>query len=367
MTDTEKSHRDFHVTRDLFLEWRSPRYGALNPTVMNNHVWEWLIETGISAYQATEEMGGPSPCEAGPTWCFNRYGQSSTRMPDGSEIYIGGEHEDFYDPDFYIYNDVVVKDGSGNIFIYGYSKDCFPPTDFHSATLVGNKIVVIGNLGYDDQRLQHTKRVFVLNTETYEISQRDTSGDFPGWIHGHSALLDPHEDLIKISGGKIDRGEGRTLIENIDDWQLDLTSWAWRRLTQRKWSRWEINRADKQQNHLWEIRQALWSLEVNWLDDYQKSIEMLRDELGCEPDVKIVKDIYRPDVHHESVPEVEEEYETHRIIVDGVIVRYVEDRHGVQMAVEGELPKDIIKKLVEDVRTKLSILENSVCDVEEIS
>jgi len=53
MNDTEKSHREFHVTRDLFLEWRSPRYGALNPTVMNNHVWEWLIETGISAYQAT--------------------------------------------------------------------------------------------------------------------------------------------------------------------------------------------------------------------------------------------------------------------------------------------------------------------------
>jgi len=180
-------------------------------------------------------------------------------------------------------------------------------------------------------------------------------------------LLDPHGDLIKISGGKIDRGEDRTLIENIDDWQLDLSSWAWRRLTQRKWSRWEINRADKQQNHLWEIRQALWSLEVNWLDDYQKSIEMLRDELGCEPDVKIVKDIYRPDVQHESVPEVEEEYETHRIIVDGVIVRYVEDRHGVQMAVEGQLPKDIIKKLVEDVRNKLSILENSVCDVEEFA
>ena len=44
----------------------------------------------------------------GPTWCFSRFGQSETVLPDSSRVLIAGEHEDWYDPDFHIYNDVVV-------------------------------------------------------------------------------------------------------------------------------------------------------------------------------------------------------------------------------------------------------------------
>jgi len=34
-----------------------------------------------------------------------------------------------------------------NLKIYGYPKGVFPPTDFHTVTLVGHKIIVIGCLG----------------------------------------------------------------------------------------------------------------------------------------------------------------------------------------------------------------------------
>ena len=44
----------------------------------------------------------------GPVWCFNRFGGTVTKLPDGCFVHIGGEHEDFYDPDFCIYNDVIV-------------------------------------------------------------------------------------------------------------------------------------------------------------------------------------------------------------------------------------------------------------------
>jgi len=97
-------------------------------------------------------MIGPAT-GAGPTWSFDRFGQSVTEMPDGRTVYIGGEHEDHYDPDFCIYNDVAVKYPDGAVDFYCYRKSDFPPTDFHSASLVGKKIVIIGGLGYVEERI----------------------------------------------------------------------------------------------------------------------------------------------------------------------------------------------------------------------
>ncbi len=48
-----------------------------------------------------------------PVWCFERYGQSITCLPDGRFVQIGGEHEDSYDRDFCIYNDVFVHRPDG--------------------------------------------------------------------------------------------------------------------------------------------------------------------------------------------------------------------------------------------------------------
>lgn len=116
----------------MFSEWRSPRFGESNPTCFDNVVWEWLIRSRISAYEATEEIKGPSPSDSGPTWCFERFGQSKTITPDGRTLYVGGEHKDHYDPDFYIYHDVVVMNPDDKIQIYGYPHNIFPQTDFHN-------------------------------------------------------------------------------------------------------------------------------------------------------------------------------------------------------------------------------------------
>mmetsp|Transcript_31216 Transcript_31216/g.28392 ORF Transcript_31216/g.28392 Transcript_31216/m.28392 type:complete len:84 (+) Transcript_31216:264-515(+) len=73
-------------------------------------------------------------------------------LEDGKKLYISGEHEDSYDPDFLIYNDVIIQDKEGNITIYGYPKDVFPPTDFHTATRIGDDVYIIGNMGYMQER-----------------------------------------------------------------------------------------------------------------------------------------------------------------------------------------------------------------------
>ena len=46
-------------------------------------------------------------------------GAAQVEMADGPIITIAAEHEDCYDPDFCIYNDVVVEQGD-DVEIYGY-------------------------------------------------------------------------------------------------------------------------------------------------------------------------------------------------------------------------------------------------------
>src|SRR5262245_7582722 len=115
------------ITSDLIRRFRNPMRGAVNPEVMTNPVWSWLIEHELGAYRANKAMSGPPSETAVPCWCFSRYGQSRTVLPDGRVVLIAGEHEDFYDPDFYIYNDVVVIDDK-RIEIFGYPVESFPPT-----------------------------------------------------------------------------------------------------------------------------------------------------------------------------------------------------------------------------------------------
>lgn len=115
------------VTRDLFLVWRAPRVGVNNPQRLTNPVWSWLAgRRELNAYMANLHFDGPSSMSVGPCWCGSRFGQSTTALPDGRSLSIGGEHEDHYDPDFYIYNDVILTAPSGEVEIYGYPYEAFP-------------------------------------------------------------------------------------------------------------------------------------------------------------------------------------------------------------------------------------------------
>lgn len=354
------------VTPELFKAWRTPRLGGSNPEVMTNPVWEWLIRSKLNAYSANEKFDLPSAIYAGPGWCFDRFGQSSTLLADGRTVLIAGEHEDYYDPDFYIYNDVVVLHPSGRVEIFGYPKDVFPPTDFHTATLVGEEIIIIGNLGYLEELKHAITPIFVLNLGNFTISQVNHTGNAPGWIHKHSATLSEDASSILISGGELQyNDEGQSLVENIDDWRLHLADWRWERLTEKKWQRWEIKRRDGKPNHVWEIEQATWAQSFKWEKEFKEQMEQLTQKLGVQPRLDLAANLYHPGVQHEQLPKVEDEFGVKRIKVDGVVVRYVEKRHHIQVTVEGILPQPTIDALVADLVEKLTILENALCDAKQ--
>ena len=133
-------------------------------------------------------------------------------------------------PDFCIYSDVTVFDGKGGIEIYGYPEDVFPPTDFHTATLVGPYIYVIGSLGYRGTRRPGHTPVYRLDTRSMAIRSVKTTGDAPGWISEHTAKL-AGGDRILVRGGVIcaETGERDKFVSNEETFELFFEGMVWRR------------------------------------------------------------------------------------------------------------------------------------------
>lgn len=221
------------VNREDFERARTRRFGQNNPERMDEPFWESMIRSGASAYDARVAFKAEGQAEAVPTWSAMRFGQSITPLPDGRVVQIAGEHEDHYDPDFCIYNDVFVHSPDGGITIYGYPKTVFPPTDFHTATLLNDAIYVIGSLGYHGDRRFGQTQVYRLDLATFRMDQVRTWGDAPGWIHEHVAvLISPAE--IRVSGGTVaieiaGKEEHR---ENRDTFILNTRTNAWQRAPQ---------------------------------------------------------------------------------------------------------------------------------------
>lgn len=350
------------VTRAVYGEWRAPRFGGDNPEVMNNPLWEWLVNTGVSGSSATERFNGPSPFDAGPAWCFDRMGQTCTILPDGRRVFLAGEHEDYYDPDFCIYNDVVIWHPDGQVQILGYPRDTFPPTDFHTATVVNDAIVVIGNLGYPEDRIEGKVQVAVLNLNDLKIRAVETTGEMPSWIHRHKAELTARGDAILVRKGKVLTHRG--LEENIHDWRLDLNTWHWEVVTRRNWKRFEVRRTDKKDLRLFILKYAIESPGNN---EWPKRLR----EDGVSLDRKLLAGLYQPALTHEAIPESENfedeyAYKVRRIKVDGIVVRFVDEDHAIQIVVEGNLPAEICNSIAEHIRCILEKIQNAECELNQI-
>lgn len=346
------------ISRRLFDQQRRPRFGNVNPERMQFAFWEWMIrgpdrlptreDEGVLAevgqvmregvlksvygpWRVRDLFKIPLNRDEGPIWTFNRMGRTATELEDRRTICVGGEHEDYYDPDFCIYNDVVVLGPDGQIEIFGYPKEVFPPTDFHTATLVGDQIIVIGGLGYPDDRLPGHTPVYALDLSDYHISRIGTSGEMPGWISEHEAEVDA-EGIVTIRGGKvIEEVDGKQRYRrNLEDYALNLRSRVWQRTTNRNWSQFSIAREDRR-----------WFAE------------------GPEPESLLPRGI-----EHTTMPC--EEWNAALILVEGVLVSLTVEISEVQVIVQGNLRDDIAANLVEEIRADLEASVRSPCVVEEL-
>lgn len=244
------------IDEECYHREKARRVGAHNPEQIDVPFWRFMVQHNWPAHRArlqfdrayqqhmADVLARHEREQAGeaiedqpeavcfsygpPVWCFERFGMSLTRLPDGRALFIAGEHEDSYDYDFQIYNDVIVVEGDLRVTIYGYPPEIFPPTDFHTATLVGEReLYLVGSLGYPQARKLGDTQVYRLDTSTMQIVEVVTTGAKPGWISRHQAEYDPQRNAIKVSGGKV--CTRRSYRDNHHTFWLDLTSMTWSR------------------------------------------------------------------------------------------------------------------------------------------
>lgn len=221
-------------SEEEFLAGYRRRFGQANPERMEIPFWTRMVRSRWGAWGMAAKFGLES-IERDPVWCFTRLGTTHTLLLDRWLVSIGGEHEDWYDPDFMIYNDVIVRDFHGGVHIFGYPKDVFLPTDFHSATLVGEldfnpdfldvSIYIIGGLGYKEDREWWRTPVYELDLHTMRIKPLEFRNEEPGWIFNHeAALIEPH--LIRVKGGEKINEQGE-VVPNDRVFDLDLLNRCW--------------------------------------------------------------------------------------------------------------------------------------------
>jgi hypothetical protein len=342
------------ISREIFDQQKRPRFGNANPERMHCAFWEWMIrgeetvagpqggsleETGLmmrdgklksgyGPYRARDLFGVPR--EDGPIWTFERYGATRTELPDGRTICIGGEHEDYYDPDFHIYNDVIVLRSDGEIEICGYPKGIFPPTDFHTATLVGDEILVVGCLGYLEDRQPGITPVFSLDTKSYRMSTLTTTGAAPGWIFEHQANLSA-DGVIRVSGGEFIElnDEKQRYRRNNEEFGLDPETGVWTQITNRNWKQWSIGQEDG----------GLFVLDH---------------------DVR-VRDLIPGGA--EQIPTSETSPEEARFLVRGVPIRVIAGVRWITIVAEGYLPEEICGDVPEVFRNRVEVLCKKKCVV----
>lgn len=350
------------LVKAKFASWCKPRRGTQNPEIQTNRVWAEIIDKKLSPYKAHKIYGIGE--KQSPGWTYERYGQSETILPDGTVISIGGEHEDFYDPDFYIYNDVIVQDSDGQITIYGYPEVNFPPTDSHSATLVGEDIYIIGCIGYPKQRNYEDTPVYILDLKDYSIRKFQTSGTPPNWLYKHEAKFVPQENAIYCDDGMIQDIKNEECVENIKTWRLCLRTGVWSCTATKPWTRWRLLREDNKPNNLYEIGQVASAERRGRKDKYYEAYKNDLQKKNYPLDIAAYEARYVPPLKHKIIPD--DEYKRHTISINDVIIRYDENGWHITVTVQGVLPDTTIKVLKAHGLTTFSMLEATPYKIKEL-
>lgn len=359
-----------------FEQFKFPQNCVQNPTNLTNPYWQWVIQHRLNPNQilnvvpnADENLrnkrhfGETTPtCECPPLWSFQRMGQTQTMLPDGREIFIGGEFDDFYDPNFCIFNDVVVKYPNGDIQIFAYPENIFPPTDFHSAILIDGYIYIIGNMGYFNQRNYNSTPVYRLNIHSYKMEKIETRNHI-GWLNQFKTSI--KDGQIIITEGKVFDDDCSPMRENIDDWAFNPSTRTFQNLTNRHWQGFWLRRKDF--DHL--LTPRYWSamLYEYLLDDddiVNDELSRLKDFFGDKYQYDLYKSLFTPPMAHSEMILSQEHFDEVEIyVLDDIKIRYVFHFDYLQVYIQGQLDDNHLTLLQENLCHKMSKLENCPCEI----
>lgn len=204
------------VSPEEFLRAAVRRFGRMNPDLSHEPFWQAMVATHSDPFDARTELVTESwtlsfreklmrrfgltsePSQLSPIWSNVRRGQSTTWLASGRVIQIGGTFGHEYSTDYCVYNDVIVHEAGKPARVFLYPCDVFPPTDFHTATVVGDWIYVIGALGYLTDRDPETCPIYRIHVLTMHIEKVTPTGDDPGRMFCHEAVrLEGNRILVR--------------------------------------------------------------------------------------------------------------------------------------------------------------------------
>lgn len=330
--------------------YQSPPMVEYRPTNITNPYYEWIVRHNLSPFDLAQIFN----LKCVPLWGMGRLGQSETPLPDGRVILIGGEYEDHYDPQFYIYHDVIIKHPDGKIDIFVYPKAMFNPTDFHSATLIGEEIYVIGGVGYVNDRNYKSTPIYKLNIHSLDIKKIESRNHI-GLIGSHTAILKDNQIIIK--GGQI-LSDDNTLMDNIDDWAFNPNTLTFKNLTNHVWQGFMVQRKDFHWLSLFDYHCLLFDRDYN-PDEFEDKFNQLTNKLGIEPNLTTYQQIFIPPIYHHQ-----DQDDKSAIWIDGIKIRYVDNLDDIGVYIEGQLSDDKVQLLADNLCYKLSKLENTPCQIQ---
>ncbi len=349
-----------------------------NPINVSNTFYQWAVSYNLSAevikLLIIEHCNIDFNPDRQPFWSAVRSGQSRTELADGRIVLIGGEnHEPF---NYLIYHDVIVMHPNGNVKVYNYPQKLFNCPELHTATLVSKgadeSIIIIGSNN------EHTS-VYRLNTHDFKIEQLVTRNSM-GWIQGHNATLKNHQ--IIVTGGEQLIEDTMILVDNIDSWSLNLKTLIWKNLTNnhRHWQHFYVIRQDYDSIHLQDYHALDCYLKLNETEIAANQVASLKKYCNISSDIDSYRQLFSPPIDHEIIMDTDavediaeynenivfNDYRNHTLYIDGIKVRYKTDIYHIQVIIEGKLSEDKLELLQQNLRHKLSKIENMAYEVVEI-
>ncbi len=260
---------------------------------------------------------------------IEKTGQSQTSLPDGRKVFIGGTLAS--NEKSSTYHDIIVKYPDDELQIIHYSPHIFPSISFHTATLVSDKIWIIGGVNNLHKFTSQHTSVYQLNIHNFNIQYVEIRNNI-NLIAQHTVTL-KNNQLI-VSTGKVWLDTAMIWWENIDTWALNLTTFIWKNITKRRWQCFAVKRKD-------------------------------HDLLQCRLLTgDLLEQLFNPPIRHEVVPHILYHRPCDKmIIIDDIKIRYVTEANNVQVYIEGILSEEIVELLQENLRHKLSKAENFPCDI----
>ena len=266
------------------------------------------------------------------------------------------ETQDYYFPEFKIYNDVYIKFFDGMYELWNYPEEQFPPVYEHS-TLYNehtHQFYIIGGLGSGDRQCKNITEIYALDLETKDIQKIEASGESPPCLHSHKVKIWNH-DLIEMRDGYIlHKG---IAIKNVYVWYFNLKTKTWLKQESEKYQHWIIQ-SDQREELFLKISQDILKMEeekfysAEFIEEHKTHIFK---NYKYQPKYQLYPQLYyaHEDIYVSKIEDFPYLNIIHQCILHGQVYHCFEEYNRLEVAFGASATKEFQQFIINDLKSKL--------------